>query len=491
MITYTKPEYTTISTDFQLAVDSTHVFVEKFMDYHYAHFSYSGIEMLIVTACESITSYDISPHSLNITGTVKGNQLFFKIDSESKKPNYLIVQINNMEKLVILADILEINPPALSGTGIFNIGNAPYSADNTFSRDITKILQQAIDDAVAIGGGIVYVPVGVYKVKDILYMKSNVTLYLQGGAIIKSNPDRNLYTNRTARGGKIFIEPMLRIDNAHNVKILGRGILDGSGIDIMDKDTSSSSYLGYRRNIIAGKASNNISIEGIIIKDSTTWTINGIEGGDGFTVRNIKIINHKNADIYKIMNDGINICGSRNAVVEKNFVMTVDDALCAKSSVTDFEMYNIHFRNNIVFSSCAGLKAGMQSHSAMYDVWFENNDVVQARRGIVTEATTGNELMSDIHFINTRVEHFVNTIIGKSTPIEIIAGTAPVSDVHVDNAVFEKLAVNKINIYGSSDIINVRNVELKNIYLCSNSALNTCDEEVTMDCHVDGITVIG
>jgi hypothetical protein len=80
---------------------------------------------------------------------------------------------------------------------------------------------------------------------------------------------------------------MLRIDNAHNVKILGRGIFDGRGI---------------------------------------------------------------------------NICGSRKAVAEKNFV----------------------------------LKAGMQSHSAMYDVWFENNDVVQARRGIVAEATTGNELMSDI-----------------------------------------------------------------------------------------------
>jgi hypothetical protein len=42
-----------------------------------------------------------------------------------------------MEKLVILADTLEINSHVPSGTGVYNIGNSAYNADNTFMRDIT------------------------------------------------------------------------------------------------------------------------------------------------------------------------------------------------------------------------------------------------------------------------------------------------------------------------------------------------------------------
>src|SRR5690606_3428148 len=124
------------------------------------------------------------------------------------KPCYLVIQINNLEKLVVLADPLESNAPASSGAGIYNITDAPYCADNTWTSDVTSIIQQAIDDASAAGGGIVFVPAGVFKVKDILYMKSNVTLYLQGGAVIKSNTDRILYPSTTSREGKVFIDPM-------------------------------------------------------------------------------------------------------------------------------------------------------------------------------------------------------------------------------------------------------------------------------------------
>lgn len=491
MITYTKPTYTTTSSDFQLHVDLNAVIVEHFLDYHYAHFSYSGICTLTVTASQPITSYDISPHSMGITGIVSGNQLTFSIDSNSAKPSYLVIQINGLEKLVVLGDPLESNAPPSSGTGIYNIINAPYEADNTWTSDVTHLIQKAIDDASAAGGGIVYVPVGVYKVKDILYIKSNVTLYLQGGAVIKSNPDRTLYDYTTSREGKIFIDPMIRIDHAPHAKIIGRGTLDASGIAIMDKDRTSSTYLGYRRNVIVGNYSDHVTIEGIVIKDSTTWTINGIQGGEGFTVRHVKIMNHKNADQYKIMNDGIDLCGTRNAIAEKNFVMTVDDALCAKSTITDYAMYNIRFKNNIVFSSCAGLKAGLQSHSPMYDVWFEDNDVVQARRGIVVEATSGKQLMSDIHFVNTRVENYVFTSMGKSIPVEIEAGTAPVKNVYIDSAYFEKEAFNPIHMYGSSDTNDVTNVTFIDLNLCGDVLTNSLDTRIIVGIQASDLTVKG
>ncbi|MEC0111190.1 glycosyl hydrolase family 28-related protein [Paenibacillus taichungensis] len=420
---------------------------------------------------------------------MSGNQLTFSIDSNAEKPSYLVIQINNLEKLVVLADPLETNAPRSYGTSIYNITKSPYCADNTWTTDVTSIIQQAIDDASGAGGGVVYVPAGVYRVKDILYIKSNVTLYLHGGAVIKSNPDRTLYDYTTSREGKIFIDPMIRIDHAPNAKIMGRGVLDASGIAIMDTDRSSSTYLGYRRNVIVGNFSNDVTIEGIVIKDSTTWTINGIQGGDGFTVRHVKIINHKNADQYKIMNDGIDLCGTRNVVAEKNFVMTVDDALCAKSTINDFAMYNVRFKNNIVFSSCAGLKAGLQSLSPMYDVWFEDNDVVQARRGIVVEATSGNQLMNDIHFVNTRVESFVFTSMGKSIPVEIEAQTAPITNIYIEDALFENAAFNPVHIYGSNDMNAVKNVTFANLTMCGDIITNTSDGQIIEGNHAAGVKV--
>ncbi|WP_337102522.1 glycosyl hydrolase family 28 protein [Paenibacillus sp. YIM B09110] len=488
-IAYPKPAYTTTSSEFCLNVDDALIPVEKFLDYHYAHFSYSGTSLLTVRASEPITSYDISPHSLGISGKAAGNQLTFSIDSNAEMPNYLVIQINSLEKLVVLADPFEIDAPSSTGTDIYNITDSPYLADNTWTNDVTGIIQQAIDDASSTGGGVVYVPAGVYKVKDIVYMRSNVNLYLQGGAVIKSNPDRTLYDYTTSSEGKVFIDPMIRIDHAPNASITGRGTLDASGIAIMDKDRESSTYLGFRRNVIVGNFSNDVTIEGIIIKDSTTWTINGIQGGDGFTVRNVKIMNHKNADQYKIMNDGIDICGTRNALAEKNFVMTVDDALCAKSTIVDFAMYNIRFNNNIVFSSCAGLKAGLQSLSPMYDVWFENNDVVQARRGIVAEASSGDQLMNNIHFVNTRVESYVFTSMGKSIPVEIDARSAPITHVYIDNALFENPAYNQIHIYGSSDSNAVSNVVFAEVDLCGDMLTNDWDGKIIEGSYVSGITV--
>jgi hypothetical protein len=49
----------------------------------------------------------------------------------------------------------------------------------------------------------------------------------------------------------------------------------------------------------------------------------------------------------------------RDASVSFCFVITVDDAMCAKAS-SSAEVRNNTFSDNVVFSSCGGNKAGMQ-----------------------------------------------------------------------------------------------------------------------------------
>ncbi|WP_438347983.1 hypothetical protein ACP8HI_20330 [Paenibacillus sp. FA6] len=76
-MTYSVP-YFAISTAYTLKVDSTIVKVAKNIDYSFAQLFYSGTVTFKVTAKDTITSYDISPHSYGIEATVSGKDLTFE-----------------------------------------------------------------------------------------------------------------------------------------------------------------------------------------------------------------------------------------------------------------------------------------------------------------------------------------------------------------------------------------------------------------------------
>ena len=56
----------------------------------------------------------------------------------------------------------------------------------------TKAIQAAVDACTAAGGGTVIVPSGVY-VTGTIFLKSNLTLQLEAGAILRGSPDLGDY----------------------------------------------------------------------------------------------------------------------------------------------------------------------------------------------------------------------------------------------------------------------------------------------------------
>jgi polygalacturonase len=82
---------------------------------------------------------------------------------------------------------------------------------------------------------------------------------------------------------------------------------------------------------------------------------------DRMSVTNVKVLNHRNASIAKIENDGLDLVSVRDGHVSRNFVMTCDDAMCAKARSTPVR--NVTFADNVVWSSCGGNKAGMQANA--------------------------------------------------------------------------------------------------------------------------------
>jgi mannan endo-1,4-beta-mannosidase len=49
---------------------------------------------------------------------------------------------------------------------VVDVTQAPYSADNTGVDDVTTIIQDALDDVGAAGGGVVYLPPGTYRIRE-------------------------------------------------------------------------------------------------------------------------------------------------------------------------------------------------------------------------------------------------------------------------------------------------------------------------------------
>ncbi|WP_020619336.1 glycoside hydrolase family 28 protein [Paenibacillus daejeonensis] len=458
---------------------------------HFVHYSQDGPMQITVRAAAPIQQYTISPQSYGIQGTVSGNTLTFTIDG----PEYLILQINNYEKLLIMADPMETNAPASQGAGVYNVSSAPYLADPTGAALTTGAIQGAIDDASQNGGGVVYVPQGLYKVAT-LHLKENVHLYLEGGAVLRGtgNPaDYVQYSTRTSNQTPVYLQ--VHVDEgADNVRISGRGVIDANGIQLAGNHTNDNNFANMIHAVLTTNV-NDFEMEGVIVTNSTYWTIITAYN-DGVDMHNVKVVN---APFYD-HNDGIDIAGSRNVRVIDSFVFTGDDALCVKPSgpygmMTPWgasqPMYNVVFDGGVVYSRAAGTKAGIQAFDHMYDIWFQNIEVVRASRGISIMHQQGSALMEDIHFVNINVEELLYKSY-EPYPIEMRVindsyGNGNVRNVEVKNVRFLTAGNTHSRIYGLSAAHKIEGVTFEDLYIAGELITSLAQGNIQTNSHVSGI----
>ncbi len=229
---YPLPAAYEASKTFSLKANGKAIPVVGFSDqYDYAVFSLSdGVCKLDVTRSDgkAIKSHSVSPLQLKLGGAETKNTFSFTVAG----PEYLIVSIDNLRKLVIAIDPAETDKPAASGAGIYNVTAEPYNADASGKEQSTDAIQRAIDDAASDPSkkGIVYVPDGVYHVSE-LKLPSNTSLYLDGGAVIQIRGTKNdlkirYHKKSMNRDGTWLV---YTADGSTNVRIFGRGTIDGDG----------------------------------------------------------------------------------------------------------------------------------------------------------------------------------------------------------------------------------------------------------------------
>jgi polygalacturonase len=296
-----------------------------------------------------------------------------------------VVRINQKHRLFIFADIPDTEPSSnvvnVTGLGI----------DNKGVRIETASIQKALNDISGTGKTLLF-PAGIYR-SGSLSIPSNTNIYLCAGAVLKGSDNMQDFDFRDEIKPKSFI----RIKDAENVTIGGRGIIDANGRVLRDRYADTA-----RLRLLLVLNSANITIDGIIVRDPGSWNTH-ILYSENVTIRNVKMLN----DIDLSNTDGFDPDASRNVTIENCFAYCSDDNVAIKTTGSSNYLRNaerITVKGCVFLTKKSSLKVGTESRGElMQDILFEDNDVVESDRGMSLYCSDG-ALFRRIHYVNNRFE---------------------------------------------------------------------------------------
>lgn len=408
---YPVPDGIALNPDFTVRINDgggwVPVPVQDIVDSCFIHFETTGAVEVEVTADRPITSHQISPLSASVPSQVDGSKLTFTVSG----PQKLIVLINEgagnhtlgLDGLMIFAEAPETDVPSLGDPSVVNIMD--YGVDSTGQTLNRAEIQKAFDDH-ADAGKIIYFPPGIYKT-GMLHMRSNQSLYLAPGATLLGSSNFEDYDQIPGEGFSNE-EYLLGSWNSRNIKVYGRGIINGNGSALRLQDPTGSKFKTHN---IQFMGTNHIDIKDIISLDAGSWSIEPIYC-DHVTMKNAKILSDlRYYGAAKLNTDGFDINKCRHVLIEDSFVWCCDDAITPKQDehLPAFpyrDLYDLTFRNMLIYTRKCAFKIGSETQKQGYkmsDVTFENSDIVTADRAFCIWSDEG-MLIEDVMFKDIRIE---------------------------------------------------------------------------------------
>ncbi len=290
------------------------------------------VEIAVTYNKGKIDSARVRPLSYDIPFTIEGNTLQFSLE----KPANLSVEVNGdiFHNLHLFANPLD-----------------------TFKVDKKN------PDLIYFGPGIHRFEGGEFRIP------SGKTIYVAGGAVMM---------------GRMLIE------NVHDVKLLGRGIID------------PSVKMGIR---IAN--SRNVYVEGLMATQCATG------GSDSVTIRNVKVIS------YFGWGDGMNVFSSRNVLFDRVFCRTSDDCTTVYGTRLGFEgpSSNITMQNSTLWADVAhpifiGIHGNADKPEILENLNYVNIDILDHKekqlnyQGCLAINAGDENLIRNVRFEDIRIENF-------------------------------------------------------------------------------------
>ena len=260
----------------------------------------------------------------------------------------------------------------------------------------TNSIQKGIDYISENGGGRLVFFVGRYLTGTI-YLRSNVTIHLEEGAILVGSVNPFDYERNYNWTAMIFA-----LDQ-ENIGITGKGVIDGQGfqvannlVDMIHKGVVKDPLKYDRPNEtirpqnIYFRGCRNIVIRDVMLKDPGSWNQQYDQ------CRNLVIDNITVDSKSYWNNDGVDIVDCDSVVVSNSYFDAADDGICLKSHSADFICQNVHIYNNTVRTSANGIKFGTVGRGGFRNITIVNNLVFDTYRSAITFAAVDGGVVENI-----------------------------------------------------------------------------------------------
>ena len=436
VVTYPAPAAEPLSPDYQVSADGQKVdvyttrvlyspFTNKQRDdyggnYAFANFDLSGTATMHITSTRSLHNVVVRPTNANVKWRLENDHTLVVTLTGPAKLS--IEPEGKKGPLLLFANPLEENPPLNSSPGVIYFGPGIHVADRI---DLTN----------------------------------NQTLYLAGGAVVK--------------GGVVA--------HGENIRILGRGILDGSDWPWLKGPTPDVIYIHGR----------NVEVNGITIRGAPHWTIVP-DAGQHVIIRNVKVCGSRVQN-----DDGIDVCNSQYVLVSDCFIRSDDDCIALKGINLDVPKNNVEritIENSVLWCDRARIVLlGHESRAKfMCEITMRNLDIIHfAMVPFLLEPGEEMRLQEvDIEGVRVYGEGQVEFIRIKPTVNQYMHKKVPghVLDVHFrDLALSGEPGAYQVQILGADAQHKVEGVTFENIVICGEK-LTANSARVHIGGHVENIT---
>lgn len=255
----------------------------------------------------------------------------------------------------------------------------------------TARLQQAIDDCAARGGGTVFIPAGRY-LTGTLFLRDDITLYLDAGAVLAGSEDVNDYPVMPGRwegAEQLAYAALISGAGLTQITVTGRGTIDGCGQSWWRR-FKENSLLYPRPRLMAFTDCQNVLIEGITLTNSPSWTLNPVRC-ENVNIHNLTIINPPDSP----NTDGINPDSCRMVRISDCYVSVGDDCITLKSG-TELDRPDLRSAcEDITITNCTlerghgGVVIGSEMSGDVRNVVISNCVFVDTDRGIRLKSRRG------------------------------------------------------------------------------------------------------
>jgi polygalacturonase len=290
-----------------------------------------------------------------------------------------------------------------------------FGARGDGESDDTRALQRTLDL-----GGLVVLPAGNYS-SGTLFIRSNTTLRLEAGAVLRGRPDLALFPGipavRDSRLGRIPWRAFLSAEGAEHIVLEGPGKLaPGGSHPVFQNGIGDSPERPFGLHFVNCRG---VTVRDIGMEGSAFWMQRYFCCED-VAISNVRVYNHCNLN-----NDGMDIDGCRRVRITGCEIDASDDALVIKSESTVPS-------EDIEVSGCT-----LRSHASA--IKLGTGSVGGFRRITIGGCTVGPSTAPEVHH-----------------PFKVRGGLCGIDLGCVDRGVMEDITVHDITITGVQSPIFVR-----------------------------------